>query len=431
MSVKYVVAASVVVLGISACAGPEQGEHGDGASGVPARLAPDGALQFASADDFFIGVDAISHRTPAQLDAWERSLGFLSMRRGFAELEAQLTSVPADQRTALLAANADLVDPASSTTEPARRVRAIVYAALVDRHGILYIGDVAHKVTATDILFARGGSRQTFDAWLAHKPDQLSASAGSGSVESISYIAPVPAAVAAASCTDAMSGTTSISDRRETYNAYPIIVIGVSPLGEYAYRYGFEWDLAAKKKNLFGSWVSYGTTFQTYSSTVEMDAFTVTDSSTPNYQYRYDRYHPSFPDQVLPDSNGSEAESVAFFFYIGDLVRRTSPISIPPMLTYTLHFETTTRGTFPTRGILDRAGCCGDGSCQPLLGETESNCAVDCTRCASGVCSVLENVNTCYADCHCGDGVCEPEESLFSCPMDCGDQPCDPNGLCQ
>src|SRR3954453_4237735 len=55
MSLKCVVLASVVALGFSACADPEQGMVGGGAFVGPARLTPDGALHFASADDFFLG----------------------------------------------------------------------------------------------------------------------------------------------------------------------------------------------------------------------------------------------------------------------------------------------------------------------------------------------------------------------------------------
>jgi hypothetical protein len=147
MSTKCNLVPAIVVLSL-ATAGchPASSPAGDLLE-IPAQLGPDGALRFASVDDFFDAADAIRNKSPAQLDRWERGLGFLSMRRAFAELEERLGAATGDQRTALLDANADLLAPGSTVDELARRIPATAYAAFVDRRGVLYVADVAHKVT--------------------------------------------------------------------------------------------------------------------------------------------------------------------------------------------------------------------------------------------------------------------------------------------
>jgi hypothetical protein len=414
MSTKCNLVPAIVVLSL-ATAGchPASSPAGDLLE-IPAQLGPDGALRFASVDDFFDAADAIRNKSPAQLDRWERGLGFLSMRRAFAELEERLGAATGDQRTALLDANADLLAPGSTVDELARRIPATAYAAFVDRRGVLYVADVAHKVTETQVLTARAGNLDTIDAWLVRKPGTAPGAVRDGLVDAFNYVV----SNATQGCSTPMSGTTTAGDRRETYTAFPVILSMDSP-GDHRYQYTFEWHLGAQKKNLFGNWVSYQTTFQTYNSAVSIDAFTVIDSSTPDYLYQYDRYSLAFEDLVSPEAN-----AVHLAADIGDEVRSTTPIPFGSLSFYTLHFETTTRGTFPTRGILDRRGCCGDSSCQLSLGESESSCAADCTRCPSGVCSALENASTCYSDCHCGDGICDPAiEDANSCQPDCGPPP--------
>lgn len=80
---------------------------------------------------------------------------------------------------------------------------------------------------------------------------------------------------------------------------------------------------------------------------------------------------------------------------------------------------------------------CGNGTCQPGLGETCSSCEADCGACScgDGVCTDSEDCTTCAQDCGecpaCGDTVCDiftqgahfprdQAESCLSCPQDCG-----------
>ena len=61
----------------------------------------------------------------------------------------------------------------------------------------------------------------------------------------------------------------------------------------------------------------------------------------------------------------------------------------------------------------DGAVACGDGFCDPSVGENCSTCFADCGKCAT-----------------CGDGTCQTTESCSSCPGDCGTCPTCPDGYC-
>ncbi len=70
---------------------------------------------------------------------------------------------------------------------------------------------------------------------------------------------------------------------------------------------------------------------------------------------------------------------------------------------------------------------CGDGVCQPEVGETAQACLFDCGSCGDGVCGAGEKDAGCDADCapFCGNGTCDTAESgdpgdVGFCPVDCG-----------
>ena len=68
---------------------------------------------------------------------------------------------------------------------------------------------------------------------------------------------------------------------------------------------------------------------------------------------------------------------------------------------------------------------CGDGTCDPSIGEVLATCPADCRKCGDGLCSPGEGPKTCAEDCcgGCGDGKCVGYgcgESPDVCPEDCG-----------
>lgn len=83
---------------------------------------------------------------------------------------------------------------------------------------------------------------------------------------------------------------------------------------------------------------------------------------------------------------------------------------------------------------IDQNVPCGNGVCEPGLGESASTCPFDCHSCGDGICAWgPENTTNCPGDCLvCGNGSCDFPEDSNSCPDDCGFQ-ClsgDPSILC-
>jgi hypothetical protein len=386
-------------------------------SDIPGEVGADGALRFASPNDFFTAVDAVSHRKPAELDAWERDIGFMSMRRRFAEVQAQIEAAPASERPGLLAANADLLEPTSA--EPERRVRAIGYAALIDARGIYYVAGTVHKVTETDVLTSLDGNPATLEYMSARNAGVRPASASDNGVRIFRYLEPTPKSDInlTASCGATMSGERSTSDRRVKYDTRMVGYYTVSVLGDVQLRYAIEFEFRGYKTTLWW-WDSYATTYQTYNIGLSFDYPVVTGYNGFSTQYFYARADSLFLQDV--GGNVEDSDRVSSF-WVGDLLQNPNDVRAP--MFYKLHQETTSRGTFPTRGVME-CNFCGDNVCQSQIGENAWTCRSDCGFCGDGVCYPAngEDAGSCYSDCHCGDGFCDEGggESPDTCSRDCG-----------
>jgi hypothetical protein len=340
-----------------------------------------------------------------ELDTWERAIGFRSMRRGFVELERKLAEVPDSGRAALLASHADLLDPGSA--EPARRVSAHGYASLIDQRGILYVDRVLHKVTVDQLLTSRDGD-------VAH----LEPRAAVGNVQAFQHSG---TSSLVGACGNFFSGTRSTSDRREHYTLRTVGYVAEDSLGNSDYRHALEIFLSGQKKDFFGSWISYNTTYQIYNLAVDMDVLRVTSFNGHESQYDFERQTVSLPSWDSPN----EAAHISLTMWLGHTIRNPVP-TVPALPSFhKAHMETTSRGTFPHRGVVE-CGFCGDGTCSSVAGETASTCRADCGFCGDGVCFFNESSQTCSSDCRvCGDGICHVLEVNFcSSGSQCIIEPC-------
>lgn len=371
---------------------------------VPGELAADGALRFASPQEFFAAVERVGKSSQQELDAWEQAIGFRSMRRGFAELTRELDEAPYGARAALLASNADLLD--RDSVEPARRVRAQGYASLIDRRGIFYVGSMVHKVTADQVL-----------SWPEGDPEPVEGSALPGNVHAFRYTGSrADSSSVLGDCGDVLDGIHEISDRRVSYQLY---TYGYSAQGgvfnDSYYNYVVEVHAHGDKRNLFQHWVSYPTTFQLYNFAVDMDMLQVTSSNGNETQYAYVRRTVGFANL----ESSVDALDAYFSFAVGDILHNPVPeLPVAPTF-HKAHVEITSRGTFPSRGVLE-CEFCGDGVCAASVGESVSTCPSDCAFCGDGICTAAngEYRDTCSADCFCGNGVCDSDETYWDC-WDC------------
>jgi hypothetical protein len=396
----WLLAASCLV--VSACAEPTPPL-------IPAEVGLDGALRFARADDFFRAIDAISEMDGATLDGWERDVEFLSMRRAALEAERLLAPAVGAERAQLLADYADVLDPLQA--EPTRRVRASGYASLVDRRGIFYVNGVLHHVSGTRISTALDGKLETLTNRIA----------GDVSDESgVEYMASGESADATSSsaCGALFGGQVTTGDRRQKYETRLVNYSVRDQIGNWQYRYRIEWEFWGYKKVLWW-WEAYPTKYQVYNVGYDLDVLNVTGFDGVKHQYDYERINFSFPFHELQ----TEGANVFTINWMGDSVQNVRAADIRAPFFYKFHEETTSRGTYPTRGVME-CGFCGDGVCQPEVNESVSSCRADCGTCGDGVCFGSENAGNCYSDCHCGNGVCDAGETPSTCSADCRADQC-------
>jgi hypothetical protein len=217
-------------------------------------------------------------------------------------------------------------------------------------------------------------------------------------------------------CGDSHDSIQSNDDRRVSYQLYTFGYLAqVGPTNDTYYNYAVEIHTHGDKRNLFGSWVSYPTTYQLYNLAVDMDMLRVVSSNGSDTQYDYIR-------QTVEVSNWeSSEESLNAYFYlpVGDLLHHPVPTEPVPPSFHKAHLEVTSRGTFPARGVLE-CGFCGDAVCSSFVGESVSTCPSDCAFCGDGVCTSAngEVRTTCPNDCFCGNGVCDADETYWDC-WDC------------
>lgn len=381
----------VLVVAVVACIGCMQGPNN---RAVPGEPSVDGALRFASPDELFAAVERVGRSSPEELDAWERSIGFRSMRREFNDLMVELAETPETARASLLASNADLLDPGSA--EPARRVRAHAYASLIDRRGILYVGSVVHKVTTDEVL-----------TWPEGDPAPLENSVAPSTVHAFRYTG---SDNILGVCGTRLDGRESTDDRRVSYSVQTYRFVTENPPGNTHHVYVTDLSFEGQRRFL-GSWMRYETTYQLYNFGVEMDGMRVVSSNGNQTQYEYVTQTVGLP--YWETSNDSPWGFLSMV--VGDVIHNPAPEQPVEPSFNKVHMEVTSRGTFPYRGILE-CEFCGDGTCQPAVGESARSCPGDCAFCGDGVCT--EDPSQCSADCFCGNGSCDSNETYWDC-WDC------------
>lgn len=365
---------------------------------ISAVVTSEGALRFANAEDFFQAVDAASELDRDRLDEWEKSIGFNSMRRTFLEAERRLGPALDRERTALLAEYADVLDPGAETPMP--RVRANGYAALANRQGIFYIGSTIHHVSANKVSALRNGTVSSIKQLIEPAKGIEAPSADFSAIQSVEYSAgsrlQEPGTLA--TCGSVYGGLTSTSDRRVRWETRYVLYSVQDAIGNWQYRYRVEWEFWGYKKNLWW-WESYPTTYQIYSSGLEYDYLRALSFDGTRHTYTYEHALDVFPywTSTVDTSNGIAVT------WIGDSVQNANTADLRTPFFYKYHQETTSRGTYPTRGVSD-CGFCGDGTCDTRINESATSCRSDCGYCGDGVCYGAETTSSCPSDCPSGGG---------------------------
>jgi hypothetical protein len=157
---------ATVLLGLGACsadlATPESEAEKPDVSKDAITVDADGVLHFDSPETFFATIGTLSKLSPAELDAWEDSRGFVSYRREFETVMRQVSGAATeDISNTLLKRNADIVGMENDRLVP--RLQAFGYRALTPRSGLFYVDGTIHKVTPELVVTARDGKRETVE----------------------------------------------------------------------------------------------------------------------------------------------------------------------------------------------------------------------------------------------------------------------------
>lgn len=151
---------ATLLVGITACA------QEDAAPVEDLAVDAQGAIHFATHEDFYATIDAVGRMSPAEFDSWEKRHGFVSYRHEFEHVMQQVVNAPTPQAAdEILLANDDIVDVTADGAEP--RIQPLGYTEIANRSGIFYVEGVIHKVTPDAVIAAEDGRRETIDATLA------------------------------------------------------------------------------------------------------------------------------------------------------------------------------------------------------------------------------------------------------------------------
>jgi hypothetical protein len=384
---------AMFLVGITACA---QSAAPEESSVIDAQ----GAIHFESHEEFFATIDAVGRMTPAELDSWEARRGFVSYRHEFARVMQQVVNAPTPQEAdALLLANEDIVELTDDRAEP--RIRAFGYSAIVNRSGIFYVEDVIHKVTPDVVISAEDGRLETIDATLASLGEH-----GTALRESMTTPAEGVRVVryrgerqerqeqqlVQIGCTDVQTANYRNSDREVDLKIQTSIYTCGGCCGNYYNQVKVEGGMWAFKKNFWGNWVDYGTTYNYEQLEFQITAPQVVGYSVgPNGQLVSEfNYQPYTLSSLSGASSGGDWVNWSMgTWYVGHQVQN-SPINVP-------YFDKA-KGRGKSRGTGENGWaqfCCGyAGGC-----NFEPAC-VPRTSCYVGECEYVSD--NCGGSLYCG-----------------------------
>lgn len=398
------------VIGITACASPPTQDDG---------IAVDvqGVLHFQSHDDFFRTIEAAGRMTATELDAWEQRHGFVSYRHEFESVMQRVANAPTPQvAAALVQANQDIVEQTSEGTGP--RIRAFGYTVIANRRGLFFVEDVIHMVTPDVVISAEDGRVETLEATLASLDEQgvapglTAMTTPAPGVRVVPYHGPPQELQAASSgCTYRQSANYRTSDREVDVEFHTDIYTCSGCCGTYYTQDSVRGSLWGFKKNVWGNWVDYATSYNYEQVEFEIDAprvvgITIGPNGELVSQFNYQ------PTTLSLSPGGSPGDWVHWdtqIWYVGDQVQN-SPIEAP-------HFNKA-KGRGKSRGT--GAGGWAEFCCGYAGGCTFTPSCTPRTSCFVGECGLVSdncggflNCGTCGGG---GGGGCGIDPQFGECP---------------
>jgi hypothetical protein len=128
----------------------------------------DGILNFSSRDDYFKTNEALSKMTDQELDAWEKHIGFNSLRSELKQVFNLLDTAKSENEfSQILASNSDIISVIDGEVKPL--IDNSLYPTISNRKGLFYVDGIIHKVNSTQILTSSDGKVESIDNYLLGK----------------------------------------------------------------------------------------------------------------------------------------------------------------------------------------------------------------------------------------------------------------------
>jgi hypothetical protein len=226
-----------------------------------------GILHFDSQETFFNVINEISQKSRKELDLWEQSLGFLSLRT---EVRMALDEIgmaeTIESYYSILQKHSDLLEEQDDA--PRSKVEDVIYQSIANRDGIFYVDGMLFKATKDHLLY--GHNLDQLKQVEDHQIAQLKASDKIGVVNYISRAESQRIDIGGrtnSTCSNSVNAVHTEGDRRVILKSYFSTFEYGTCILCFDYRCLYETvtvniKVLGEKKSIFGKWRSYVTSLE-------------------------------------------------------------------------------------------------------------------------------------------------------------------------
>jgi hypothetical protein len=289
-----------------------------------------GAIHFESHEVFYKTIEELGRMSSAELDAWEQRHGFVSYRHELERVMGEAVNAPTPEAgDAVLRANQDIVEIIDDRAEP--RIQAFGYAAIVNRSAVFFVEDIIHKVTPAAVISSEDGRLETVEATLASLPKtripvaEVMTSPAPG-VRVMRYHGPPREQQAVPyGCTDVQTANYRSGDREVDMKIWTYTYPCSGCCGNSYNQVAVQGKMWAFRKNFWGNWVDYSTSYDYEQLEFEISAPQVVGFSVgPNGQLVSTfNYEPYTLSSLSGTSPGDWVNWSMGLWYVGDQVQNS------------------------------------------------------------------------------------------------------------
>lgn len=210
-----------------------------------------GVLHFKDAKSFFEISNQLGTMTEKERDRWEKSIGFVSLRRELNKVFSNLSQCD-DQaiEAQILVENSDIIGIKENEIVP--RVASNAYAAICNRDGIFYVEGIVHKVVDDHIFISEDGEIASIEKAIAEGKIQEG-------ISKIQYFKDAHVLLKSGECGTNKTAFAQSSDRKCDFEIKTYEYICAGCCGNFYDEARVELIIKNYKKNIWGNWKGYQT----------------------------------------------------------------------------------------------------------------------------------------------------------------------------